>query len=232
MARRIKTVTAGRMVYAVSYPIPRYTLDQTERQRGARRAATSQWRERLNRLKSCEKLEQLVFCNFRPGDHYITLTYRDECLPDVRREVLRDVKNFRRRLADRRGPRGQSCRYIYTPEHKTSGGRWHAHMILNRADASDLLDIAQCWICGHAHVEPVNYLDVEELASYLAKESPDYVGEHPWITSRGLLRPTVDSRLVANTARLAIPQGAVVKRRDATQNEYGDFEFLKYYLPA
>lgn len=231
MAKREKIVTAGRMVYCVSYPIPKYRMEDTERQRGERRRATGEWKAKINRLKSCEKLEQLIFANFRPGDRYVTLTYREECLPSDRRQVMQDVKWFRRKLALRRQPRGQPCRYIYAPEHKHGEGRWHAHMILNGCGPGDLDDIRECWTKGYAQVKWFALSQGEELASYLSKEKPDHVGEHPWIASRGLLRPEVDSRLVPDSARLAVPPGAVVKQREQVQNSYGAFEYIKYFLP-
>lgn len=218
------------MVYCISYPIPKYSKEDTERQRGEKRHASGTWKAKINRLKSCEKLEQLVFANFRPGDRYLTLTYRDECLPETRRQVMADVKWFRRKLYLRRLPRGQPCFYVYAPEHKHGEGRWHVHMILNGCGSGDLEDIRECWTRGYAHVEWFDYAQAEELSSYLAKEKPDHVGEHPWIASRGLLRPEVDSRLVSDSTHLTVPPGAVVKQRENVQNSYGTFEYIKYFL--
>lgn len=224
-------MTAGRMVYCVSYPVPKYRREDTPRQRGEKRRASSQWRAKLNRLKSCRRLEQLIFTNFGAGDLYLTLTYRDECLPGSRREVMGDVKYFRRKLAQRRQARGESCRYLYTVEHKTSGGRWHAHMILSGAGLDDLEDIRQSWTKGFCHIDWYDPKQGEELASYLAKERPDRTGEHPWMASRGLRRPQEDSLLVPDSARLSIPAGAVVKDRSRVSNSYGEFEYIQYYLP-
>lgn len=219
------------MVYCVSYPVPKYRREDTPRQRGEKRRASSQWQAKLNRLRSCRKLEQLIYANFGPGDRYVTLTYRDECLAASRREVMGDIKYFRRKLAQRRQARGQSCRYLYTVEHKTSGGRWHAHMILSGAGSEDLEDIRQSWTKGAAHVEWFDLQQGEALATYLSKESPDRVGEHPWMASRGLRRPEVDSLLVPDSARLSIPAGAVVKDRAQVSNSYGEFEYIQYFLP-
>lgn len=229
MAKRERTITAGRMVYCISYTIPKYLKEDTDRQRGERRRTAGSWKAKLNRLKSCEKLEQLIFCNFSPGDLYVTLTYRDECLPATRRDVMRDFKYFRRKLALRRKERGQGCHYIYVIEHKTSKGRWHIHMILSGGGASDRRDLTECWTHGLVDMRYFSASEAEELASYLAKESPDHVGEHLWIASRGLQRPSVVSEIVPDSAHLSAPPGAVIKSRDSRHNQYGEFEYMKYF---
>lgn len=231
MAKREKIVTAGRLVRCISYPVPRYLLTDTERQRGEKRNATRACKAKLNRLRSCDKLEQLIFCNFGRGDKYLTLTYREDRVPDSRKQVMADVKWFRRKLVLLRQPRGQPCRYIYAPEHKHGEGRWHVHMILNGCGPGDLEDVRRCWTHGWVKVEWFDYAQAEELARYLSKEQPDHVGEHPWIASRGLLRPEMETRLVPDSAQIVIPYGAVVKESETVTNSYGTFEYVKYLLP-
>lgn len=229
MAKRERIVTAGRMVYCVSYTIPKYLKEDTPRQRGQKRRESGAWKARLNRLRSCEKLEQLIYCNFGSGDRYVTLTYRDECLPSTRQEVMKDFKYFRRKLALRRKARGQTCPYVYVIEHKTSKGRWHIHAILSGTGAEDERDIRECWSKGLANVKWFDLKQGEQLAAYLAKERPDYVGEHPWMSSRGLKRPVVTSSVVPDASKLAVPPGAVIRARDTRQNQYGEFEYIKYF---
>lgn len=224
-------MTAGRMVYCMSYPIPKYRREDTPRQRGEKRRASGSWQAKLNRLKSSEKLEQLIYCNFGPGDWFLTLTYRDGCLPARRARVMEDVRAFRRRLSELRRQRGAPLCYIYTMEHKSSGGRWHVHMVLRGTGPADLQEIRESWRKGHVHAQRFELGQGEALAAYLAKEAPDYVGEHPWIASRGLRRPKVDSRLVSDADRLAVPPGAVIRTQESRTNSYGRFEYVKYFLP-
>ena len=230
MARREKTITAGRMVSGVSYPIPSYRRDDSDRQRGEKRRETTFWKAKLNRLKSCDKMEQLLYCNFQSGDLYITLTYREECLPGVRKEVMNDFKYFIKQLRALRRARGQECRYIYTIEHKHGEGRWHIHLVLNGTGRGDMMEVKRCWRNGWAKVDYLTMTRGEELARYLSKERPDGVGDHPWMASRGLRRPIVESSIVPDSALPQIPPGAVVKVREQQHNQFGDFIYWKVYL--
>lgn len=219
------------MVYAASYTVPRYQKTDTDRRRGAKRYATKAWQARINQLKSYEKFEQLCYCNFGPGDKYLTLTYDDDHLRHTRREVMGDVKWFRRQLTLLREPRGERCNYIYVVEHKHGDARWHAHMILNGCGPGDLEEIQRCWRHGNVKVEWFDYSRLDDLRHYLTKEQPDYVGEHMWMTSRGLKRPVVESILHTGDFTLTAPHGAIIKERDQRDNEYGSFQYIKYFIP-
>lgn len=219
------------MVYAASCTIPRWQKADTPRRRREKRYASRAWQERINHFKSAEKFEQLCYCNFGPGDKYLTLTYDEEHLPSVRREVMQDVKWFRRKLTLLRQPRGQWCDYVYVIEHRHGDGRWHVHMILNGCGPGDLEEIRQCWGNGGVKVEWFDYKRLDELRHYMTKERPDYVGEHPWMCSRGLKRPVVEYVVHAGEFHLTVPHGAIVKETDHRLNEYGEFEYIKYFLP-
>ena len=218
------------MVYVVCYTVPRYAKTDTDRRRGEKRHATKAWQARINQLKSYEKFEQLCYCNFGPGDKFITLTYDDTHLRHTRREVMGDIKWFRRQLLLLRQPRGETVKYIYVVEHKHGDARWHAHMILNGCGTGDLEEIQACWRHGNVKVEWFDYGRLDDLRHYLTKERPDHVGEHLWITSRGMRRPETESILHPDGFSLSVPYGAIVKETDHRVNEYGEFEYIKYYM--
>lgn len=182
-----------------------------------------------NRVHSSEKFEQLIYCNFGPNDKYITLTYRDECLAEDRKQVMADFKWFRRKLLLRRQARGQPCYYVYVIEHKHGDGRWHAHAIINGCGDVDLEDIRACWTKGNADVRYFSYAMADELASYMVKERPDRVGQHLWMTSRGLRRPLVDHQIVPDAFGTQIPVGVIIKHKEERSNQWGVFQHLKYF---
>lgn len=222
-------MTAGPMTYVVGYPYIGYKKTDTEKQRAKKRKATSDWRARINKLNSKEKVEQLIYCNFDWGDKYITLTYRDECLPWNRKAVMDDFKYFRTKMLTRRQARGEYIHYIYVVEHKHGEARWHIHALISGSGDIDLQDVVECWPFGGVNIEYFSLSRAEELAEYFTKERPDYVGQHMWMTSRGLRRPTVTTETVSDSTRLTLPYGAIGKGNDTSNNEFGFFEYLKYF---
>lgn len=218
---------------ACLYTVPRYLRTDSPYLRRERARASSAGRARINNRNSAATFERLVFCNFGGDDYYVTLDYAPEHLPATRQEVLRDIRRMRRRLADNGWP---DLRYIYVPEHKHGEGRWHVHMLL--AGTGGQLELAAweietAWGKGGATVRPIrrSFSEVGELARYLTKERPE-VGERGFIPSIGLARPVTESRRVTDAAQLDLPPGAHVLTRSSQRNEYGEFEYLKYYLPG
>lgn len=233
MAKQLKTITAGRLVTACLYTVPKYLRTDSPYQRAEKRKISTAGRMAINNRTSAQAFEGLVFCNFGPGDLYITLTYRPETLPATRREVLRDFKRFRRRLlaAGWPGP----IKYIYVPEHRHGEGRWHLHGILSGSGYSLELcrwDVEQAWGLGMAEVRHLSGCveDVLELSRYLTKERPE-VGDRGFIPSVGLRRPEVDSRRVPDRETLAAPPGCRALGNDSRNNSFGEFQWMKYLLP-
>ena len=230
MAKQLKTITAGRLVTACLYTVPRYRRTDSPYLRREKARAASEGRSRINRRTSAQKFEGLVFSNFGAGDYYCTFEYDPAHLPSVRREVLRDWRRFRARLRDGGWP---DLRYIYVPEHRHGAGRWHIHAILG--GTGGMLELAawqieQAWGCGPVTVRPIlrSFSEVAELSRYLTKERPE-VGDRGWIPSLGLARPSVESCRVPDSRSLVLPPGCYSIDRREVKNEYGEYIFLKYY---
>ena len=231
IAKQLKTITAGRMVTACLYTIPKYRLSDSRYTRRERARCSSAGRTAINNRNSALMFERLVFANFGPADYYCTFEYAPNHLPATRQEVLRDWRRFRRRLRESGWP---DLRYIYVPEHRHGAGRWHTHALLGGTGGR--IDVAawaieEAWGKGCVTVRPIlnSFSEVGELARYLTKERPE-VGERGYIQSRGLRRPEVDSRRVPDTTALEVPEGAHVMDRQEIKNEYGEFTYVKYYL--
>ena len=79
MAKRLKTITAGRLVVVGCYTIP--TPRSTERERKALREISSAAQMTINANRSWQRLELLLAANFGRRDLHVVLTYDDEHLP-------------------------------------------------------------------------------------------------------------------------------------------------------
>ena len=231
MAKRLKTITAGRLVTACLYTIPKYSKSDSPYLRREKAKVSGAGRTQINNRNSALIFERLVFCNFGPADYYATFEYRPDELPSTRKEVLRDFKRFRRRLLAGGWP---DLRYIYVPEHKHGEGRWHIHALISGTGGMieiAAMEIEAAWGKGSVTVRPIldSFSEVGELARYLTKERPE-VGDRGFIPSVGLARPKIESERVTDGTALDLPPGCYVMDRREIKNEYGEYQYIKYYL--
>lgn len=237
MAKRLKIITAGRLVYAVIYTTP--TAGDSGRVRAQKQKASTAAREKLNARTSFQKLERTLASNFDDGDLFVTLTYDDSHLPDGRDQAVRKVRAFLSKLRAARKARGQPLRYIYVTEGCYPGGRLHYHLVLN-ATGDDLEEIRQLWIYGNnVEVQRLTFgrdHTYEDLASYLTKEPREWghpqTGERTWTPSLGLARPEPETESVPDYVTLTAPPEALILQCEGPiRNGYGEYAWLKYLLP-
>lgn len=235
--KRIKTITAGRLVRSVVYTVP--SRQDPPKTRGARRRISSAAQARLNVRTSRDKLEQLLACNFGDGDLWVTLTYDDDHLPSDRDGARKMLQRFLRQLRTVRKRRGDALKYVYCTQQVLDDGseRLHHHMIINQTDADDLDDIRGLWNAG-ANIKIARLDgddDLTDKASYMCHEPVELgkpkPGEQMWTPSRGLARPVVETMDVPDTVTLEAPAGATSVESDSVQTEYGGFSYIKYWLP-
>ena len=236
MAKRLKIITAGRLVIVGCYTIP--TPRSTERERRALREISSAAQERMNLKRSWQKLEVELAANFTRRDLHLVFTYDDDHLPPSRTEAVKLLKKLIRLLRDHRKARGQETRYIYVTEQLSAeGGRLHHHMILNSTGA-DLEVIQSLWPYGAVELEPLDlWQGYEALAKYLTKESRECgkpeSGARTWAASIGLKKAKVESEVVRDNLTVAPPPGAIIlSSPPPVENEFGVFTTIKYYLPV
>lgn len=191
---RTKTTKSGEMLESEVFPI----WETGAEAKRARKAVTREAQRRLNDRNAVRKLVRLVSCNFGRGDLMVTLTYGDERIPGFR-EVQRDVRNFLRRLKDRRAKAGlDELKYVYSVEGfryeaadaaeqealpgvfeqapeivERKGGvspRPHVHMILSGGLERDAIE--HLWGRGWANcrqLQPDRYTGLEALSRYMVK---------------------------------------------------------------
>ena len=154
MAKRLKTIKAGRLVVVGCYTIP--TPRSTDRERAALREISSAAQDRVNMRRSFERLELLIAANFGRHDLHVVFTYDDEHLPENRPAAVKLLKKMITQLRAVRKSRGQETRYIYVTEQLSSeGGRLHHHMVLNGTGA-DLEVLQSLWPYGGIELENID----------------------------------------------------------------------------
>lgn len=146
----------------------------------------------------------MVNANFRQGDLFLTLTFRERV--DVE-NALRLFRNFISRLKRLRKRKGYSeLKYLYVVESKRK--REHIHLLINKMDIS-MKELSEVWGLGRVMVsilEPGG--DYTGLAYYITKENYKEYGKR-WSGSRNLEKPKVKVTLVSEekkTKRLRVPK--------------------------
>lgn len=146
----------------------------------------------------------MVNANFRQGDLFLTLTFRERV--DVE-NALRLFRNFISRLKRLRKRKGYSeLKYLYVVESKRK--REHVHLLINKMDLT-MKELSEVWGLGRVMVsilEPGG--DYTGLAYYITKENYKEYGKR-WSGSRNLEKPKVKVTLVSEekkTKRLRVPK--------------------------
>jgi len=239
MARNaIKTVTAGRLVYAVAYSRALGSEEPAVRQ--AKTKISSAARARLNFKAAWQKLELLLAANFEADDLFVTMTYDDAHLPPDRDEAIKRVRAYIGRLRRQRKRHGLELRYLYNveemPDEPDGQRRLHHHMVVSRGDLEELRSL---WGCGAVHIERLldgDFDSYEARARYMVKERHPgqlgrKVGLRAWVPSRNLVKPSVETQTVPEGVVVAAPPGAFVLDRHEESNGYGMYVYIKYLLP-
>ena len=242
--KRIKTVTAGRLVYAVCYT--QALASDEPRQRAAKNKCSSLARQALNFRAAWQKLRLLLCCNFGRGDLWVTVGYDDDHLPPNRKAAKAQAQRFFDKLRRARQLAGDELRYVYNTEELQDDGsrRLHHHMVINAGAARKDYELIRSLWSGGANIE-IRRLgehdlysdDFLELAQYMAKErnpeSKTYaVGDKAWQGSRNLRKPERESYMVDDNVTVAAPPGARIFDTDHKTNEYGSYDYIVYLLPT
>lgn len=231
MAKRKKTIVAGRIVKTVIYTAPE-PIDG-KRARAEKSRMTSAARKAMNNKTARARLEMLMAANYSGTDLFVTLTYRDECLPGSRAEAVARLRKFIALFRTQRKKRGQELRYLYTTEEKHGEGRLHHHLVVN-ATGADVEILRSLWIYGDiVDVEYIGARDYEGLSLYMTKESAAGrpVGAQMWTASRNMVKPTEKSVYVSNDTTLSAPIGCHVLEKEERVTEFGSYCYIKYKVP-
>lgn len=235
MYRNKKTIYAGRMICAAIYPVAIGWMPPQER--AGKIKTTTAAMQRLNFKHSWEKLSALLAVNFTRGDDVITLTYDDAHLPTEKnwKRVENDLRRFRTKASRFWKGHGKPFRMIWAIEHKHGDGRWHVHAVINRLGTNDARFLAALWGRGDVHI---SYLKEDSgknhisLARYMAKESEDRENSrHAWHYTKNCRQPETEIERDVGDETLQAPRGAIVLESESHRNEYGTWQYIKYYIP-
>lgn len=235
MAKRLKTITAGRLVVVGCWSIPSPRSTQAER-RGLREISSAA-QMAINNRHAWQKLEGLLATNFGRRDLHVVLTYDDAHLPASRRAAVDKCRRFLAQLRAVRRSRGQELKYVYVTEQLSAeGGRLHHHLVLN-GTGRDLEVLEGLWPWGGLELEGLDvWQGYEALAKYLTKEAREVGRPEPgrrcWAASLNLAKPRVESETVRDNLTVAAPPGAIIlSAPPPVRNQFGEFVTIKYYLP-
>lgn len=230
--KRRKTIRAGRLVWDITYTVPRPNASKQERKRI--REVTEEQVARTNANTAQRKLEMLMATNFDEGDLVLTVTYRDADLPDsadVTRKHLGKV--FSQMRAYRKARDLPELKYIYILEGRHGDHRPHAHIIINAA-GGDLELMRSLWIWGDdIQLNYIRERGYDGWAGYLTKERREASlnGKKQFVGSRNLARPVTTYEWVDDGTTVDAPPGAQVLDEGGGRNEIASCRFVKYLMP-
>ena len=230
--KRRKTIRAGRLVWDITYTVPRPNASKQERKRI--REVTEEQVQRTNANTAQRKLEMLMATNFDEGDLVLTVTYRDADLPDsadVTRKHLGKV--FGQMRAYRKARDLPELKYIYVLEGRHGDHRPHAHIIIN-AVGNDLELMKSLWIWGDdIQINYIRERGYDGWAGYLTKERREASlnGKKQFVGSRNLDRPVTTYAWVDDGTTVDAPPGAQVLDEGGGRNEIASCRFVKYLMP-
>lgn len=161
------------------------------KKRRSKNRPTTEAVEKINRRNAEKDLSIKVNYNFKPGDTYLTLTYKGD--EPSKEEARRNLNNFKRRLKYHCDKQGIKLKWVAVTEYENK--RIHHHMILNVRDIGALNDL---WSHGLINTKPLDDSgDYRILAEYLIKETdktfrnPDSVNKVRFSCSRTIENPDV-----------------------------------------
>ena len=230
--KRRKTIRAGRLVWDITYTVPRPNASKQERKRI--REVTEEQIQRTNANTAQRKLEMLMATNFDEGDLVLTVTYRDADLPDgadVTRKHLGKVFSQMRAYRKARGL--PDLKYIYVLEGRHGDHRPHAHIIINAA-GGDLELMRSLWVWGDdIQLNYIRERGYDGWAGYLTKERREASlnGKKQFVGSRNLARPVTTYEWVDDGTTVDAPPGAQVLDEGGGRNEIASCRFVKYLMP-
>lgn len=224
MPRYRKHIWAGDVYECEEYFSPKAI--GKKHNRGQNELLTSEEQKQRNLKIARRKLSRLINTNFKAGDLFVTLTYRERLTLD---EIKRELRNFLSRMRRWRKKKGLSAiKYIVVTEREDK--REHHHLLINAMDIT-LKELSKLWGLGRvmiSQLEPGG--DYTGLARYITKENvKEY--EKRWSTSKNLKPPKVivkKLKSVKPKKRPQAPKGyVVVESSEYFSEDIGVIRYLK-----
>lgn len=156
--------------------------------RSGKKKATTPKQKKLNDKKARRYFRLLAKSNFGQHDYHLTLSYRDDTLPDTVEAAEKQVRNFLRRLKRVYKSEGKKLKYIYVTEEGAGKQRLHHHLFINAEAGVSRNKIEDTWGLGYANSVRIQLEQggIEGLVCYLSK---DPKGRKRYTSSRNLVKP-------------------------------------------
>jgi hypothetical protein len=186
---RVKTITSGNVKECEAFPI----WNTKAQARAAKKAASREAQEHLNRKNSIKRCRRLVDNNFTRDDYVVTMTYTDDHgLPDEQ-QARRDIRNYLRRCKTDAGKHGRELKYLYVIEWYRGDGRRarvHHHVFISGVDRDTAENL---WTFGRANADRLKPEDgtLAGAAVYVLKQPKAGWRTKRWQGSQNLKKPTV-----------------------------------------
>ena len=138
-----------------------------------KRKATPEDMIRVNKWNKEKRCRQRLLCYFKPGDLFITWTYRVDARPPDMAEALKDFQKAMRYVRREYKKRGYRVFWIRNIERGTRGA-WHIHLIINEIGDSASI-IQKAWDKGGVWIETLKQFkyydeDFSKIAAYITKD--------------------------------------------------------------
>lgn len=209
----------GRYAYEMRYHTARCmaTLPRNRERRAPKEKPTSEQQKKRNMRRRARELAWLCVDNFRFGDAYLTLTYKE--LPESPEAAKEDFERWKRKARRVYKRCGVPMKYVSVMERLGGGGRPHAHILLPKLPDKAMQEVLACWTLGHVKLATYQgaFSDAKKLMDYFVKEGVEKdTGSGRVATSRNLVRrkpvKQVISRSDTYRDELVPPKGYAVLR--------------------
>ena len=138
--------------------------------RAKKQKRTPEYIEKQNQLQRIKTVRRLLKANFREGDYWTTLTYKDKDGRQIT-DIAADIQKFLRKLRCQYKKVDIPCKYIYRIEIGSKGGI-HVHIVLNRIPDLDAY-IQKFWTHGRTFNALMDNGTYDKLAEYIVKQPTD-----------------------------------------------------------
>lgn len=214
-----KTIVSGSVIECEIYPIWKNGSDVPRTKVGISREA----QKNLNDKNAKKKINRLINTNFTEDDLMITLTYKNNYLPNED-EAKRDIQNYINRLKRRRKKDGieELLKYLYVIEYENNKKnskkvRIHHHIIINKMDRNSAEEV---WRKGRTDSMRLQ-LDDDGLSGISKYISKGLCSGRRWSYSKNLKKPTIYRDRTTLSKRK-------IERVALAENDYKEF-FEKEY---
>lgn len=157
--------------------------------RAHKQKESSPAQKKLNEKRRIRYFIRMVNSNFGKGDYTAELTYDNAHLPDSRDRILKDIKNYVKRMK-RTCADPSKMKYVYVISNNKSDGsaeraRVHVHMFISGVDRDVIEDK---WGKGYVNTDKLqmNEYGAAGKAAYMARQSKS---ERSWGSSQNLIKP-------------------------------------------